>query len=71
MKKSQFNLEILEEYRQKNHLSKKAFCELCKINTQVYNKMLVHKLNFRFTAAIRVANLIGCKLSELIIFVDE
>lgn len=58
--------EIILNYLKEN---KKAFCQKCKIGTQILNKILRNQTNFNIVAIFRIARQLEIEVCEL--FIDE
>lgn len=48
------NTEKIENFRIKNNFTKKEFCDLCKIGTNTYQRILTGK-NFLLSAIFKIA----------------
>lgn len=48
------NTEKIEDFRIKNNFTKKEFCEMCKIGTDTYHRILTGQ-NFYLTAIFKIA----------------
>jgi len=60
------NTELITNYMRDNKLSKKAFCELCKISVGTLNKIL-NNVHLRVTPYLKIARLLNVRMSELLV----
>lgn len=63
MKKS-INTVIIEDYRIKNKLTKKTFCELCQISVATYNRILKCE-NVHLIAIFKIAKVLNVQIHKL------
>ncbi len=63
--KETLNFEKIEEWRKIHNLSKKAFCELCKIPYNAYRKILAGNLKFDIKYLFRIAKIMDIEIYKL------
>lgn len=59
--------EMILNYLKENNLTKKAFCQKCKIGTQILNKILRNQTNFNIVALFRIARQLEIEVCELFV----
>lgn len=62
-------LELIEEYRKNNNLSKKEFCDKCGIAYQSLQKINYKNYKYRIEAITKIAKTLNIEISDL--FVNE
>lgn len=65
-KKSNIDVEKIENYLKEKNLTKKKFCEIAKISPCVLRKILNRKANFYVLALFKISWAMGVKIDELI-----
>ncbi len=59
--------EKINQFIQDNCYSKSAFARKCNISTKLLDKILSGNTNVRFTGLMRIADLMGVNLEDLLI----
>ena len=54
IKKINLKVEKFENFRKENNLSKKTFCDLCRISISTYNKILSKEHDFNLMSLFRI-----------------
>ncbi len=60
------NYNLINDYLIKNKLSKKEFCEICKISLSTLRKMQNGANDFYMDTIYKVIKVVGCKLFDFI-----
>ncbi len=50
-----FNVDLIEDYRIRNRLSKTEFCKNCKISCQTYKKILRGSMDINTMSIVKIA----------------
>ena len=58
-------INLIEKFIKKNKLTKKEFCNICKISEGTLNKILKNNSNFKITAVFKVARVLKIRICEL------
>lgn len=66
MNNKKINVEIIENYMNRNYLTNKEFCELCNISLQDFEKLLQDDTNVSMINLINIAKVIKCKVEDLV-----
>ena len=71
MKNLTFKTELITNYMNKNHLSKTAFCKLCRVHPRIFNKIMAHDLHFGIKALFRICRVLKIEVYEFFIEPQE
>ena len=63
--KNLIKTEIIENYMQKNNISKARFCKLCNISVSTLNKILCNNTNIELIALFRIAKVIDLQVYQM------
>ena len=61
---NQINVQLIEDFIKKNHLTKTSFCRLCKISLSRLHSILSGK-DIYISALFRIANIMNIRVCEL------
>ena len=65
MTKRVIKTELIEEYINKNHLSKTAFCKKCKIAPSTLKAILSQSTNVGIVALFKIVRVLNIEICEL------
>lgn len=57
--------QLIKEFMIKNKLSEDEFCKLCKINIEIYRKIMSKDYNFSFSIVFKIAKILNIEVGEL------
>lgn len=60
-----FKVHLVEEYMEKNKLSKTAFAKMCKISYRALSNFLVNKPNFMLSVLFKIAKTLNLQAYQL------
>ncbi|MBQ8374121.1 MAG: helix-turn-helix transcriptional regulator [Clostridia bacterium] len=63
--KYSINLQLINDFMQKQNLSKTKFCKLCKISPITFNKIVSGNTRFYITALWKIARVMKIRIHEL------
>ena len=64
---SVINIQLIQEYIEKNSISKTEFCRRCKISYRVFQNIMSGQTKLRLISVFQIANLLKVSLDSLII----
>jgi len=64
---SVINVQLIQEYIEKNSISKTEFCRRCKISYRVLQNIMSGQTKLRLIPVFKIANLLKVSLDSLII----
>ena len=59
------NTKLIEKYIEENNLSKRKFCQICKINPSTLKKIMTNDGNLRITALFKITRVLNVYIHEL------
>ena len=57
--------EMIEDYMQKNKISKTQLCKMCKISIKTLNKILANNINIDILAFFKIAKVLNIKVHQI------
>ena len=63
--KNTIKTELIENFIKDNNLSKRKFCEMCKISQSTLNKIMTNSENFRIIALFKIARVLKIQVFEM------
>ncbi len=61
-----FKIEKIREYITINKITKKDFCDICKISSFVLNKIMNQKPNFRINVLFKIVKVLNIEIKDFI-----
>ena len=63
--KNKIKSDLIENFIKENNLSKRKFCEMCKISQSTLNKIMTNSENFRIIALFKIARVLKIQVFEM------